>query len=797
MLFPLPSSLVRQLRNARFMAMSLAKVSEIRPLFPSRCVRRGPGAAVSALLFLLAAFMFPSAARSQIAFDGAQDTLYAGASGLSVSPVAVDSNGDAFFVINNGSPNSLVEAPANGAPSIINSNFPSVPSAIAVNSAGTTLYFIYYGSTTNCNGGSIFIATAPVATGVPTNMPCSFSMLDGASNFTITYSNPTGLAVDPSGNLWIADSGGGDFFMIPSPVTATSVPTETAALTVGQPYDIAVNGNGEVYFTLLTFHNSSDIQEVADIPTSSFTSNLANSPVAASAIVTNVPSLQSGLAIDTSGHLYLGGGSSDSEIIGSSLVSVDSDFVDGTEGLAIASNGNLYISGLDTTNTPYVVELNKKDVSFGSQPVLQTSTTKMLNFIITNTTIGSIGALTMGQANQDFANASGTTCTAKAYTSATACVVNVTFTPTAPGLRSGALVFYSGANNTGSVLAMVPLYGTGTGPQVGYFPGNVLAIDPTVNSNQLKYPADVAVDGAGDLYIADYSNNRVVKVPAGGGAATAIDPSVNGKTLAGPQCVAVDGAGDLFICDPGNERVVEVAIDGTLTAIAPQVNGKGFEDPYGIAVDGVGDLFVADQYNDRVVEVPSGGGTPIAIDPTVNGMAVGYPVAVAVDAAGDLFIADYYNNRVVKLPPNGGTPTAITPAPNGKALDGVVGVAVDAAGDLYISNFFTSQIVEVPADGSAPTAIDTEVNGLSVFGPQNIAVDTAGNLFIADYESWRIVEVQHSVPPTLSFPTPTLVGSTDTADGPQTVQIVNVGNSTLTFPNFQPIANPTYPARLP
>jgi len=798
MLFPLPDCLVRHLRHAMPVVPTQSNLPAVQPAFPSPRMRPGLVPAASLLLFLVAAFTVPSQAFAQVSFEGVQNTLASFPSSDTLSPVAVDANGDAFFVSSNGTTFELWEAPANGNASVINSNFPSLPSAIAVNPAGTALYFIYYGSTTNCNGGSIFIATAPVATGVPTNMPCSFTMLDGSSNFTVTYSNPTGLAVDPSGNLWIADEGGGDFFEIPAPVTATSVPTLAAALTKGQPEDIAVNGNGTVYFTILNFSGNSEIQEVASIPASSFTNNLGNSPVAATPIVTHVPSIQSGLAINPSGNLFLGGGDSpDSEIIGSALVSVDSDFVNGTEGLATDSNGDLFIAGADSTGTQYVVELNRQAASFGSQPVGQTTTARTLNFILTNTTIGSIGVLTAGQPNQDFAIASGTTCAAQAYTSATACVVNVTFQPSVPGLRMGALVLYSGANNTGSVLAKVPLYGTGTGPQVAYYPGTLSAIDPTVNSLQLKYPDAVFVDGAGDLFISDYSNNRVVKVPAGNGTPTAIDPSVNGKSLAGPSGVAVDGAGDLFISDFGNDRVVEVAIDGTLSAIAPVVNGLGFSGPYGIAVDGAGTLFVADEYNDRVVEVPSGGGTPTAIDPTVDGKAVGYPVAVAVDWAGNLYIADYLNSRVVEVPPGGDTPTAIAPAPNGQALDGVVGVAVDVAGDLYISNFFTSQIVEVPADGSAPTAIDTFVDGSAVFGPENIAVDTAGNLFIADYESWRIVEVQHSVPPTLNFPTPTPVGSTDTTDGPQTVQIVNIGNSTLTIQNLESTANPIYPPAFP
>ncbi|MGD0732308.1 MAG: hypothetical protein ABR956_13690 [Terracidiphilus sp.] len=350
-----------------------------------------------AVAFALAALLLPVSARAQVSFAGTQETLASVSSSYTVSPIAVDGNGDVFFVDSNGTSTYLWEVPANGQISAINPSFPSLPSAIAVNQAGTTLYFIYYGSTTNCSGGYVFIATAPVSTGVPTNMPCSFSLEDGSSPFTDKYTNPSGLAVDPSGNLWIADEGAGEFYEIPAPVTATSVPTLAAALAVGQAYDIAVNGNGEVYFTYLNFHNSSEIQEVAKIPTSSFTNNLANNPVTPTAIATNVPSIQSGLAIDPSGDLYLGGSSADSEIVGSSLVSVDEDFVNGTDGLATDSNGNLYIAGTDETGTPYIVELNKNAASFGSQPVGQTSNPLTLGFIISDTTVGSIGVLTMGR----------------------------------------------------------------------------------------------------------------------------------------------------------------------------------------------------------------------------------------------------------------------------------------------------------------------------------------------------------------------------------------------------------------
>ena len=72
--------------------------------------------------------------------------------------------------------------------------------------------------------------------------------------------------------------------------------------------------------------------------------------------------------------------------------------------------------------------------------------------------------LTTGAVNLDFTNAPASTCSAQNYSQATQCTVEVTFAPSAVGLRMGAVVFYSEANNSGSALATVPIYGIGIGP---------------------------------------------------------------------------------------------------------------------------------------------------------------------------------------------------------------------------------------------------------------------------------------------------------------------------------------------
>jgi len=430
--------------------------------------------------------------------------------------------------------------------------------------------------------------------------------------------------------------------------------------------------------------------------------------------------------------------------------------------------------------------------NFGSQPIGSASAAKTLSFsVAAGTTVGSIGVVTQGAPNLDFTNATGSTCTAKDYSSATTCTVNVTFTPRAPGLRMGAVVFFSEAGNTGTVLGSVPIYGTGTGPQIAFetsvkfstfgqtfiASSTGTAISPTVNGLGLGYPTGVAVDSAGDLFIADPNNDRVVEVPAGGGAATAIDPTVNGKALDGPGNVAVDGAGDLFIADSGNERVVEMpAGGGTPIAIAPTVNGLGLNGPGALAVDEAGDLFIADTGNSRVVEVPAGGGEAIAITPTASG-SCGI-TALGVDGAGDVFVG--CPDALVEVPAGGGAQIAFVPSSDYYEA-AIYGLAVDGLGDVFATSFFPATVFEFISGNfyDQISFAQPEANGISVsLGP--MAVDGAGDLLFADYFS-RVVEVQRSQPPAVNFPTVTAVGATDTTDGTQTVLAVNIGNETLTL----------------
>ncbi|MGA8671501.1 MAG: PASTA domain-containing protein, partial [Terracidiphilus sp.] len=400
--------------------------------------------------------------------------------------------------------------------------------------------------------------------------------------------------------------------------------------------------------------------------------------------------------------------------------------------------------------------------------------------IAANTTIGSVQVVTQGVTGLDFQEVSnGDNCTTT-FPSAGSCTVNVKFAPLAPGLRMGAVNLFAGSSPSGTPLATTLIYGTGKGPAVAFSPGT----QTTVNNTPLSVPNGVAVDAAGDVFISDSGNHRVVEVAANGTATTV------GTGLNYPQGLAVDGAGDLFIADNNLNEVVEVpagCTSGTCQQIldSPQCDlatSSGFCAQLGVAVDGQGDVFIA-SYNSEVEEVPANGGAPIVVyNPSGS-----HPIGLAVDAAGDLFIADYGMAKVVEIPV--GCPSSACWNSVGTGWEYPEAVAVDAAGDVFVADE-APKVVEVPAGCINKSACQITISGTYAYG---VAVDGKGNVYIPDRSGSApystpdstnndVILVNKSQPPTLNFPTPTTVGSSDATDGASLVTLQNVGNTTLSFP---------------
>ena len=193
-------------------------------------------------------------------------------------------------------------------------------------------------------------------------------------------------------------------------------------------------------------------------------------------------------------------------------------------------------------------------------------------------TVSTVEVLTLGQTGKDY-TASGTTdtCTSANLSANNTCQISIIFSPLAAGVRSGAVVLLDSGNNT---LGIEYLTGTGRAALGMMVPGTIKTLagtdsyywigDGQATTNNLNLPAGVAVDGAGNVFIADSAHNVIREIPAGTvniqticGSPTQAGYTGDGgpessATLNNPQGLAIDGAGNLYIADTNNNAIRKI-----------------------------------------------------------------------------------------------------------------------------------------------------------------------------------------------------------------------------------------------
>ena len=314
----------------------------------------------------------------------------------------------------------------------------------------------------------------------------------------------------------------------------------------------------------------------------------------------------------------------------------------------------------------------------------------------------------------------------------------------------------------------------------------------TATNAKLNYPSGVAVDKAGNLFIADYisecvrkvSTDRIITTVAGNGTfgySGDGGPGTN-AVLDSPHGVAVDNLGNLFIADSGNHRIRKLDTNGMITTVAgPGAYGTTGDGgratnawlwlPTSVALDNSGNIYIADYDDSRIRMVNTNGIiTTIAGNGTAgfsgdggagtNAM-VSWPYGIAVGGSGNVFIADYGNERIRKVDTNGvittvaGNGTYIYLGDGGLAINAAFscpqGIAVDAVGNLLIADQRNNRIRKVDTNGIITTAAGNSGIGFSsdgniatnasLYWPSGVTIDNTGNVFIADTYNSRIREV--------------------------------------------------------
>jgi uncharacterized protein (TIGR03437 family) len=250
-------------------------------------------------------------------------------------------------------------------------------------------------------------------------------------------------------------------------------------------------------------------------------------------------------------------------------------------------------------------------------------------------------------------------------------------------------------------------------------------------------PNAIAFDKHGNLYVADTNNNRIRRIDTAGMISTVVgsggpvynqDPACSpdqSSFLRYPQGVALDAAGDIFIADTGKNRVLKVTPDGTQSVIAAQLSA-----PEGVLPDGAGNVFITDSSNSALRKIEASG----AIETLWTTGAMG---SMAMDKAGDLFFSagtsvERISSANGAISPVAGTGEfSFSAAPGGvspvQEIGGASAVALDAAGSIYVADEVKGVIQRI----SIHCALSVD-GGATLRKPAGLAFDAKGNLYISD-----------------------------------------------------------------
>ncbi len=366
-------------------------------------------------------------------------------------------------------------------------------------------------------------------------------------------------------------------------------------------------------------------------------------------------------------------------------------------------------------------------------------------------------------------------------------------------------------------------------------PGSAGAVNGTGSGVRFNYPVGIALDSDGNLYVADYVNHLIRKVsPAGVSstfAGTTGMPGHQNGAIARfntPQDVAVDAAGNVYVADLNNHVVRQITPAGNVSTLAGQPGSPGHADgpgttarfnlPVGIACDPQGNLYVVEYGNHTLRRIGPGGevstvaglsgwvGSSDGLGPTAR---FAWPQGVTVDAAGVIYVADSGNHTIRRVTPAGdvstlaglpGFPGHSDEVANLARFSSPIGLAADRAGNVFVGDFGNGTVRKLAPGGVVSTVggsagVSGTADGIGMnarfASPGGLAVTDTGTLFVADSLNHRISLGTPLYEPTL-LSGPQDQGVKEGRDG--VFSVVAHGHAPLYYQwllNGNPIANAT------
>ncbi|HWD92584.1 MAG TPA: NHL repeat-containing protein [Verrucomicrobiae bacterium] len=603
----------------------------------------------------------------------------------------------------------------------------------------------------------------------------SIGSADGTGN-AARFWQPYGLAVDSSGNVYVADSGNDTIRKItPAGVVTTlaglagaqgSANGTSSAARFWQPYGVAVDSSGNVY---VADQGNDTIRKITPAGVVTTLAGLAGAQGSADGTNSTARfTAPAGVAVDGSGNVYVAdyGNNEIREITPAGVVTTLAGKA-GTHGHTDATGGaarfyNPSGIGVDSSDNVYVGDSNNDTI----------------RKVAPGGVVTTLAGLALNSGSADGTNN----------------VARFNF-PLGLGVESSGNIYVADYYND-TIRKITPAGAVTTLAGLAVLYGSA---DGTNSAARFDSPAGVAADSLSNVYVADTLNQTIRKItPAGVVTTLAGLPAVPGSAdgtnstarFYDPFDVAADSSGNVYVADNGNNTIRKITPAGVVTTLAGLAGASGsvdgansvarFNGPSGVAVDSSGNVYVADSNNDTIRKVtPEGEVTTLAglagafgnADGANSAARFNAPFGVAVDSTGNVYVGDSGNQTIRKITPAGVVTTLAGLAGNLGGDDGEGsaarfdfprGVAVDSSNNVYVADYYNYTIRKITAAGVVTTLAglaqaygsdDGTGSAARFYFPQGVAVDSSGNVYVADTDTQSI---RKGIPASLAVSLPLL-----------------------------------------
>jgi sugar lactone lactonase YvrE len=680
----------------------------------------------------------------EIPYGGGAATTVLGAASYGTASLWIDAAKANLFVLQGFNGNVAKIPITNCAPQT------AAASSISIGDLGAVSYYWGGSAVATDASNNVFIATNGACCASSNELLEEYASGGYASGATLLASlaNPiTSIAVDASGNIYYTSGGVVYELALTTPATSTvaAVYSSTAVVFGGgyvSAVGVAFDGAGNLY--------------VADQGTGGYYSINGYYPeLYLSSVLYVIPNetVSGKTALNPADQYIVAEGSGPANPLTFSNT------------IAIDPSGNIFFGA----NSSAVYELTKFSANFGAVAVGSSATgTVNLAFNASETPT----SITFAP-NTSFTSTGGTCAANTAYKAGSSCSITAQFAPTRPGVSGGGVTVSAST----SILATGYLAGTGLGAGITLDSGTVTSVGSGFTS-----PQAVAFSSAG-AFVADAGANKVFEF-----ATPTSSPVGIGTGLSKPSGVAVDGAGNVIIADTGNNQIVEVpvvsgalsnAAQVTVVSSSASIAGSTLSGPAGVTVDAQGNLYIADTGNNRTLYVPYNGSWNVS-GASVLGSNLTAPLATTVDPSGNVYVADSGSGQVYRLQ-----------APLSSGIQQLVAVgysnpsalATDASGSLFVVDQGAATVLRIPYVSGALDPNSAIEVGFGIANPYGLALDSSGNLIVTDSTNAAVYEVDRTSV-TESFGDWAL----NSPSGALPVKLENEGNQSLVF------ASPFYTA---